>query len=141
MLPAITVRPPINLQTEVHERPDSYGREHNLLMLVPHEKREMAEVYFLRDGCFVAQQSVSLQHPPPKNIQRKIRSVYFSNRRTRRKDREPWEREIIFRWLAANRRRLNYIDIDEAGDFATVVGRLTCYLNDPGKLSDKIYYR
>lgn len=134
-------RPPINLQTEVHERPDAYGKERNLLLLVPHEKREKAEVYFLRDGCFVAQQSVSLQRSPPKNILRRIHSVYFTNRRTRRKDREPWEREIVFRWLAANRKRLNYVDIDEAGDFAAVVGRLTCYLNDPGKLSDRIYYR
>jgi len=134
-------RPPINLQTAVHERPDTYGKERNLLLLVPHEKREKAEVYFLHEGCFVAQQSVSLERPPPKNILLKIRSVYFTNRRIRRQDREPWEREIVFRWLAANRKRLNYIDIDEAGDFAAVVGRLTCYLNDPGKLSEKIYYR
>jgi hypothetical protein len=82
-----------------------------------------------------------LERPLPKNILLKIRSVYFTNRRIRGQVREPWEREIVFRWLAANRKRLNYIDIDEAGDFAAVVRRLTCYLNDPGKLSEKIYYR
>ena len=134
-------RPAINLQTEVHEQPGTYGKERNLLLLVPHEKQERAEVYFLREGFFIAQQSVSLDRPPSKRILQKIRSVYFTHRRIRRQDRELWERELVFRWLAANRKRLNYIDVDEEGDFAGLVVRLTSYLNDPGKLSEKIYYR
>jgi hypothetical protein len=134
-------RPPINLQAEVHERPDTYGKERNLLLLVPHEKRKKAEVYFLREGCFVAQESVLLDRPPSKSILLKVRSVYFTHRRMRRRDREPWEREIVLRWLAANRKRLNCIDIDDAGNFAAVVMRLASYLNDPGRLAEKVYYR
>lgn len=134
-------RPPINLQAEVHEQSGTYGKERNLLLLVPQEGEEKAEVYFLREGCFVAQQSVPLGRAPSKSILQKIRSIYFARRRIRKQDREPREVELVFRWLAANRKRLNYIDVDEAGGLEAVAGRLTGNLNDPGKLHEKVYYR
>jgi predicted GIY-YIG superfamily endonuclease len=134
-------RPPINLQVEIHEQSGTYGKEQNLLLLIPHESEEKVEVYFLRAGCFVAQRSVLLGRAPSKKTLQKIRSVYFTRRHIRIQDREPWEVELVFRWLAANRKRLNFLDVDDAGRFEAVSERLTSYLNDPSGLTEKVYYR
>ncbi len=133
--------PQINLQAAVHEQPGTYGKERHLLLLVPEEASEHVEIYFLCDGSFVAQQPVRLGQSPTRRIQQKIRATYFAPRRRKRQQREPWEIELVFRWLAANRNRLNYIDVDEAGSFSAVIARLGHYLNDPGRLTEKVYYR
>jgi hypothetical protein len=49
--------------------------------------------------------------------------------------------ELVFRWLAANRRRVNYVDVDEAGTFDAVASALAAYLDDPSGLTEKVYYR
>ncbi len=133
-------KPRINLQHEVHEQPGSYGKESNLLLLVPEEGRHSAKLYFLHGGSFVGQQSVVLGRKPSRRVLQKIRSAYFASRRPGRSRREPWEIELVFRWLAANRRRLNYVDVDEAGSFEAVTARLAGYLKDPGRLREKVLY-
>lgn len=133
-------QPPLNLQTEVHEQLSSYGRPHNLVILVGDKEGEKAQVYFLQQGSFVGQQSVSLGGKIPQKLRERIRSIYFSSS-NRKKARTAWEREIVGRWFAANRRRLNYVEVDEAGDYESVLERLGHYLRDPQKLSQKVYYR
>ena len=132
-------RPPINFQTEIHEQPSRYGNSRNLLLLVP--VNENAEVYMVKDGAFVARQSVPLGRRPSKRLSSRIRVVYFGARRSKAAKREDWETEIVARWLAAHKRRLNYVDVDESGDHASVMRRLTCYLMDPDRMARKVYYR
>ncbi len=132
-------RPAINLQEEVHERPARYGHDRNLVILVP--VGEKAEIYFLKGGSFVARQSVALGSAPAKKLCARIRSAYFGRRRPESPPGEEWETEIVARWLSANRKRLNFVDVDEAGNYDSVMKRLASYLGDPGRLAHKVYYR
>ena len=132
-------RPAVNLQTGIHEQPGRYGNAHNLLLLVP--VGDNAEVYLVKDGTFVARQSVPLGRPPSKKLSSRIKAVYFGTRRRPAAKGENWETEIVARWLAAHKRRLNYVDVDESGEYSSVLRRLTCLLMDPDRLARKVYYR
>ncbi len=132
-------RPQINLQVGVREQPQRYGRSLNLLILVP--AGDNAEVYFLRNGEFVARHSVRLGRAPSKKLRSAIRAIFFGTVPGDAVAREFWEIEIVTRWLAARRKRLNYIDVDDAGSLDTVLGRLASYLKDPDRLAQKVYYR
>jgi hypothetical protein len=132
-------RPLINLQAEIHEQPARYGHACNLLLLVPSGRS--AEVYFLKDGAFAARHTALLGRAPSKRLQDKIRTVYFAPRRRKSAKAEEWETEIVSRWLAAHRKHLNLVDVDEAGGRAAVLRRLASYLRDPDRLTRKVYYR
>ncbi len=133
--------PPVNLQAEVHEQPGTYGKDRNLLLLVPQEGGDRARIYFLREGSFVAQQSAPLGRRPSKSLLQKIRTVFYDRRSRRRRERQPWEIELVYRWLKANRRWLNCVDVDEAGGLDEVARRIAAYLTDPGKLTERVCYR
>jgi GIY-YIG catalytic domain len=133
--------PSINIQTEVHERLHRYWREDNLVVLVPEPESGKAEAYFLCQGSFVGQLSFRLGREPGRRATKKIQSIYFGSPGPRKRQREDWELELVSRWIAANRKRLNCVDVDEAGSFDMVVRRLSQYLNDPDLLSGKVYYR
>ncbi len=132
-------RPAINLQCDVHEQPSRYGKGRNLLLLVP--AGEKVEVYFLRDGVFVARQSVTMGRTPPKKMRERIQNLYFEDQSRRRTTVEDWEVEIVARWLRARRKRVNLVDVDEAGTCEAVLKRLASYLKDPERLAAKVYYR
>lgn len=132
-------RPCINLQSEIHERPSRYGRGYNLLLLVPAGKK--AEVYLIRDGVFVARQSAQLGRTPPQKLRARIKTLYFGSQRRRPAAAEEWETEIVTRWISTHRKRLNLVDVDEAGRYEEVLQRLTSYLKDPDMLAAKVYYR
>jgi hypothetical protein len=133
--------PAINLQVEIHERRTAGRHERNLLLFVTDAAWKKVKVYFLRDGLFAGHYSARLGSPPAKRLREMIEVLYRNQRKRRKGKREPWEREIVSRWFAANRRRLNYLDIDDAGDFGAVLERLENYLRDPEKLAQKVYYR
>jgi len=105
------------------------------------EKVLGADVYYLVRGLFVGRTPVKLGVPAPKKMQTKIHSLYFSNRNVRARRREPWETELISRWLGSNRQRLNWVDVDHAGSYETTLRRLNSYLTDPDRLSAKVFYR
>jgi hypothetical protein len=132
-------RPPINLQAEIHEQPARYGHACNLLLLVP--GGGSVAVYFLKDGAFVARHTAPLGRAPSKRLRDRIRTVYFASRRRKPATTEEWETEIVVRWVAAHRKHLNLIDVDEAGDREAVLHRLESYLKDPDRLTRKVYYR
>jgi hypothetical protein len=132
-------RPSINLQEEIHERPSRYGRELDLLLLVP--AGEKVEIFFVRDGSFQARRSVALGSPPSGSLRARIRTVYSGERRRRAARKEAWEVEIVARWFAANRKRLNFIDVDEAGGADAAAAQLASFLKDPDRLAGKVYYR
>ncbi len=132
-------RPAINLQCEIHEQPARYGKGSNLLLLVPAGQK--VEIYLLRDGIFAARQSVATGLIPPKRLRERIQRLYFELRSRRRMPIEDWEIEIVARWLRARRKRLNIVDVDEAGSCESVLKRLTSYLKDPERLAAKVYYR
>jgi hypothetical protein len=131
--------PTINLQEEVHEQPDRYGHGRNLLLLIPAGER--AEIYFIKDGSFIARQSAPLGSAPAKKLCAKIRTTFFAKRRRKIAARENWESEIVARWLSAHRRRLNFIDVDETGSYGAALQQLEAYLKDPDRLAHKVYYR
>jgi len=134
-------RPPINLQLEVHEHPGTYGKEHNLVLLVPDAGGQAAQAYFLRDGGFVGQQLVPLGCAPSTRLRAKIRSLYFTASKRKKRSRDPWQMEIVSRWLAANRKRLNFVDVDNAGTYQSTMREISSYLSDPDRLTKKVYYR
>jgi len=134
-------RPTINLQAEIHERPDTYGKGLNLLVLVPNADSTKAQVYFLRTGVFAGRQSVPLGRPPSKRLCARVHALYFTAGARFRRHRSPWEAEIVARWFSANRRRINFIDIDDAGTFENAIQRVDDYLSDPERLSRKVLYR
>lgn len=134
-------RPPINLQEQVHEQPEAYGRKWNCVLLVPNPDEATADLYFLRGGCFVAHTSASLGRPPARRLTAQVRSLFFGSRRRASKAQEPWETEIVSRWLSANKGRINVLDVDEAGTWEAVVRRLSAYLQDRDRLTRKVLYR
>jgi hypothetical protein len=133
--------PPINLQTEVHDRRETRHEGRNLLLFVADPKQKGANIYFFHNGIFSGRHSAPLGRPPSKRLQAKLETLFFTQGRGRGRRGEAWEREIVSRWLAANQRRLNYLDVDEAGDLAAVLARLQNYLSDPDRLARKVYYR
>jgi predicted GIY-YIG superfamily endonuclease len=134
-------QPPINLQKAVHEQAASYGREFNLLLLVAEPDADKIQIYLLKNGVFAGRHSVRLNHPAPAALKKKIRTIYFTQRPRRRSVCEPWEKEIVFRWFSANHRRLNYVDVDQAGDCENALRQLDFYLRDPDLLRRKVLYR
>jgi hypothetical protein len=135
-------RPPFNLQIEVHERANRYGKNLNLILMVHESERAEAMVYFLRDGVFRGRLAARMSRKLTKRLCGRVRDIYF-NKSDRRKRMEPdaRESEIVARWFSARRKRLNYLDVDEAGSYDSVMRILRDYLNDPDKLSKKVYYR
>ncbi len=133
------LRPSINLQSEIHERPGRYGRGRNFLLLVPAGGK--AEVYLLKDGAFVDRRSVRLGRDAPQSLRARIKALYFGVQRRKAAAAEDWETEIVASWLATHRRRLNLLDVDEAGGYEAVLRRLASYLKDPDRLAAKVYYR
>ncbi len=134
-------QPHINLQEEVHETPESYGRKWNCVLLVPRSDTRRTDVYLLKDGVFVAKASARLGLPSSSGLRAKVRSVYFAVRGRGRKRPETWEAELVSRWLAANRYRINLIDVQEAGTYEDVVRLLNDHLKDPDRLAHKVYRR
>jgi len=134
-------RPPVNLQAEIHEHPGGYGKEQNLVLLVGEPGGVRAQLYFLNEGVFVGQQGARLARPASSTLRKKLRSIYFGRRRQPRNRREPWEKEIVYRWLSANRSRLNFVDIDAASSPDDAVRQLDSYLLDPDRLARKVLYR
>jgi hypothetical protein len=49
--------------------------------------------------------------------------------------------KAILRWLSANKSRINFVDVDEAGSCETIIQRLSAYLQDRDRLTRKIFYR
>jgi hypothetical protein len=131
-------RPEINRQEEVHEKQAEYAREFNLIILVP--DRDRVTIYFMRKGVFVGHRSVLTGKAPAARVRERIRKLYFDPS-PRSRSREPWEGLIVGRWLAANRKRINFIDVDDAGDYPDVIQRLRDYLMDPERLRNKVHYR
>ena len=134
-------RPPINLQTEIHDRKAACHEARNLLLFVADAEQKKVNIYLFHDGIFSARHSASLGRPPSKGLRVRLESIFFTQNRGRRRRGEIWEKEIVSRWLSANHRRLNYLDVDEAGDFAALLVRLQHYLCDPDRLAHKVYYR
>jgi hypothetical protein len=131
--------PPINLQSEVHEGRERYGSGRNLILLVG--ESDGARGYLVRDGTFSGQQMLALGRVAPSRFRNRVRSLFYSNQPRAKRFREPWEMEIVNRWLASSRKRINFVDIDEAGDFENAMRCLNSYLRDPDGLSRKVIYR
>jgi hypothetical protein len=134
-------RPAINLQAEIHARRADRHQGRNVLLFAVNHEQKQARIYFLRDGIFTGRYSAALGRPPSKRLREKVKSGFFSRRRSRKKDSEAWEKEIVSRWFAVNRKRLNYLDIDDAGNLGSALDRLRDYLCDPDRLTRKVYYR
>ncbi len=136
-------QPPINLQSEVHEKPARYGRSRNLIFLVPQaDAAAPVLVYFIRDSRLAAEEQAPLGRAPGRKLARRIRTLYFAPPgEPELPGRNAWEIEIISRWLLAQMRALNFVDVDEAGDAKAVLRLLGSYLSDADRLSVKVYYR
>jgi predicted GIY-YIG superfamily endonuclease len=134
-------RPAVNLQTEIHARRANRHEGRNLLLFVADAESRGVRIYFFRNGIFAGKQAAPMRHPPSKRLREKIRSLYFNQGRGRKRRGETWEKEIVSRWLTANQRRLNCLDVDEAKNFEAVLDLLRNYLCDPERLMHKVYYR
>jgi len=134
-------RPLINLQTEIHQQKENRHEGRNLLLFAVDAEHNGVKIYFFRDGIFAGRQSASLGRASSKRLQEKIKAQFFAPERRRKQSGKAWEREVVSRWLASNQRRMNYLDIDEAGNLVGVLKRLQHYLRDPHKLAYKVYYR
>lgn len=134
-------RPVINLQTEIHHRRANRHEGRNLLLFVADVESRKVRIYFFRCGIFAGSHSVPLGRPPAKRLREKIRALFFAPGRRGRRRGEIWEKEIISRWLNANIKRLNCLDVDEAKNPEAVLELLRNYLCDPDRLMHKVYYR
>ena len=134
-------RPPINLQTEVHDLQDARHEGRNLLLFVADPEQKGANIYFFHNGIFSGRHAAPLGRPPSKRLRAKLEALFFTQGRGRKRRGEAWEMEIVSRWLTANQRRLNYLDVDDAGNLAAALARLQYYLCDPDRLARKVYYR
>jgi hypothetical protein len=134
-------RPAINLQADVHEDPSVYGKEKNVLLITPRPEGWQADIYLLAEGAFAGRLAARLGRTATKALRKKVRSVYKPARRRKRSVSESWERELVFRWFAANRRKLNFVDVDDAGGPEAALLLLDNFLSDPDRLTHKVYYR
>jgi predicted GIY-YIG superfamily endonuclease len=134
-------RPAINLQTEIHEGQADRHQGRNLLLFVVGAEQKGVKIYFLCNGIFAGRHAASLGGSPSKRLQAKLKSLFFTQGKRRKRRSEAWEKEIVSRWFTANRKRLNYLDVNEVGNFASLLERLRDYLCDPDRLTCRVYYR
>ncbi len=134
-------RPAVNVQTQIHARQVDRHRGRNLLLFVAGAGEKGVKIYLFCNGIFAGRHAALLGHPPSVQLLEKLMSLYFTQGRKRRPPGRIWERELVSRWFAINRKRLNYLDVDEMEDFASVLERLHQYLHDPEKLTRRVYYR
>lgn len=133
-------RPFLNLQTEVHERPSTYAKSRNVVLLVPDHAGEGTHIYLIKDGRFRGRATGVLSRSPSHALLKRIRTLFFTRPAKTQGSPTAWESELVTSWLAANRRRLNFVDIDEAGSFESVRRQLESYLKDRDLLSGKILH-
>lgn len=135
-------QPPVNLQAEVHENPAAYGRELNLIVLVPDGRDPAkARAYFVRRSTFSGSEPVRLGREVGSRLRSRIRSVYFSRCDRGARRAQTWEAEIVSRWLRSRGRALNAVDVDQAGSYDAVIRQLRSYLHDPEAQSARVFYR
>jgi hypothetical protein len=134
-------RPAVNLQTEIHERQSDFHQGRNLLLFVTGAEQRGVRIYFFCNGTYAGWQTASLGRPPAEKLIEKIQSLFFTQCLPEKRRGKAWEKEIVSRWLTTNRKRLNYLDVDEAGDFRALLKQLGRYLCDPDGLAHKVYYR
>jgi predicted GIY-YIG superfamily endonuclease len=134
-------RPDINLQTEIHERKVNRHQGRNLLFFVVGADLKRVKIYFLCNGIFAGRHAALLGRAPSKQLREKLHSLFLAQGKDRKRWSADWKKEIVSRWFAANRGRLNYLDVDEAGGFQSLLKRLHQYLHDPDRLNCKVYYR
>ena len=134
-------RPSINLQIRIHPQKSGCYADRNLLIFVLDAAKKGVRIYFLRDGIFAGRNSALLARPPSKRLVEKLKSTFFTRRKRRKKPGNTWEKEIVSRWFQAGHRRLNYLDVDDAGDISSALAQLELYLCDPDRLQHKVIYR
>lgn len=133
-------RPLLNIQSDVHDGCEGFGRERNLVLLVPQPEGTKAISYLLKGGSFAGRLQVRLGRPASAALRRRVREVFFSHKQTV-STAQPWERELVFRWLSHRRSKLNFIDVDDAGSCREALRQLSEYLLDPERLAIKVCYR
>ncbi len=133
------LKPVINLQTEVHRDIPRHGPR-NIILMASKTDYEAATLYFLRENCFIGKQLNRLGTSAAAKLRERIRRIFFGKSKEPRRH-DPREMEIVARWMARHGKRLNWLDVDEAGSFGNVIRLLNDYLHDPDNLSKKVYYR
>jgi len=135
-------RPPFNRQSEVHEKPAHYGRPRNLIILVREEGESAgAAAYLVRNSLFAGREAVIPGAGPDRKLRRRVRSTFFARHAPAESPGEPWEQEIVSRWLRSNLKRFTAVDVDEAGEYRSVIRQLGACLRDPEAFAKKVYYR
>jgi predicted GIY-YIG superfamily endonuclease len=134
-------RPAINLQTEIRERQADRHQGRNLLLFVIGAEQKGVKIYFLCNGIFAGRHAASLGRLPSRRLREKLKTLFFTRGGRRKRRGKIWEKEIVSRWFTVNRKRLNYLDVDEVANFASLLERLGHYLCDPDRLTRKVYYR
>jgi hypothetical protein len=129
------------LQTEIHEQAAPYGRPKNFVLLVPYGSNRKVKAYLFRDHTLVSEHTLSRGQNLPRRFNEKLRACYFDDAKSPKAPPKPWQKAIVARWFRANRRILNFVDVDGVSGFDGLCRTLTSYLNDPDLLSQKVVYR
>ena len=134
--------PSINIQTEVHERSAQLRQGRQPCRPGTRTRDREGPSLFPVPGL-VCRPALDQAGPGARNKSDKedpVDLLWLSSEQESAQE-KPGNSSWCHRWIAANRKRLNYVDVDEAGSFDTVVRQLSHYLKDPDLLSRKVYYR
>ena len=132
------LRPPINLQYEVHERPAGYVRGENVILILPSARDDSAEIFLLKGEERFRQLRVPLTRPL--RARRPIERMYFIPTRGQRiSETNRGELEIAWSWLARHRDKVNMLKVDQAGDLDDLMRLLRDHLADESLHGQRVY--
>lgn len=122
------LRPTINVQYDVHERPAAAEESGRLLVVLPSAEPECAEVFLLDRGR--AMKQVSVARDEPDALRPVLEKFFFGETPPPAAGQDKEEIQIARRWLERNRDRANVLDVDLAGGLDETVRLLARYLRE-----------
>jgi hypothetical protein len=120
--------PELNIAAEVHERPGTYRRDKNILLILPSRAGGHVELLMVANG----ERLVRLRVPQtdPEAARAAIEETYFSRAALPPAEADAEQLELVWSWLDRNRDRVNSIDVDAAGGLENLMRLLADYLSD-----------
>lgn len=131
------IRPPINTQLEVHERPALAGRRSRIVLVAPSVEPDAAELFLAAPTGPVVQIRVTRESAGLS--ERAVKSAFFSGSAPTGAQSHR-DCEILWTWFAANRDQVNYVEVDHASGPKEVVRLVAEHLAEADPFGTKVIH-
>jgi hypothetical protein len=121
--------PELNVQEEVHERPQHMRPSGNIILVLPSRAAEHVELLLLRKDNRLTQ--VRVARTEPESARGAIEATYFVPASEPPVENDPESLGLVWSWLQKNKDKATVIDVDATGSLDGLMRLLADYLSDP----------